>query len=91
MSSSTTPGPVGRSPVAEETSFEADLGGWTVAGPPEGSAANTTDWARSQRAYEEGAVAVTADTVFTGFGAEGLTSPAMRVDFLSRALGHLLN
>ena len=43
-----------------DTSFETDLGGWTVAGPPEGSAANITDWARSQLAYEEGAVAVTA-------------------------------
>ena len=71
------------------TSFEADLGGWTVAGPPEGSAANITDWARSQLAYEEGAVAVTADTVFTGFGLEGLPA-ADRDEFVTRSMEHLL-
>ena len=57
-----------------ETSFETDLGGWTVAGPPEGSAPNPNDWARSQLAYEEGAVTVTEDTVYTGFGLEGLSA-----------------
>ena len=31
------------------TSFEADLGGWTVAGAAPGSAANPTDWARTNR------------------------------------------
>ncbi len=72
-----------------DTSFEADLGGWTVAGPPEGSAANITDWARSQLAYEEGAVAVTADTVFTGFGLEGLPA-ADRDEFVTRSMEHLL-
>ena len=52
---------VGGATVAE-TSFETDLGGWTVAGPPEGSAPNPNDWARSQLAYEEGAVTATEDT-----------------------------
>ena len=75
--------------VVTETSFEADLGGWTVAGPPEGSAPNPNDWARSQQAYEEGAVTVTTDTVYTGFGLEGL-SEAERNDFVNRSMQHLL-
>ncbi len=72
-----------------ETSFETDLGGWTVAGPPEGSAPNPNDWARSQLAYEEGAVTVTEDTVYTGFGLEGLSAEE-RADFVTRSMRHLL-
>ena len=79
---------VGRASVAE-TSFEADLGGWRVAGAPAGSAANTNDWARTQLAYEEGAVAVTTDTVYTGFGLEGLP-PADRNEFVTRSMDYLL-
>ena len=33
---------------------------------------------------------VTDDTVFTGFGVEGLTTAAMRNDFVARAMEHLL-
>ncbi|NJP32600.1 M14 family metallopeptidase [Micromonospora thermarum] len=71
-----------------ETSFETDLGGWTVAGPPPGSAGNATDWARSQQAFEEGSAVVTTDTVYLGFGLEGL-APAARDDLVKRALTHL--
>ncbi|MFF5257776.1 M14 family zinc carboxypeptidase [Actinomadura viridis] len=72
-----------------ETSFETDLGGWTVAGPPEGSAQAANDWSRSQRAFEEGAGVVTKDTVYVGFGAEGL-APEARDEFIKRAMRHLL-
>ena len=75
--------------VVTETSFETDLGGWTVAGPPEGSAPNPNDWARSQLAYEEGAVTVTTDTIYTGFGLEGL-SLTERGEFVTRSMQHLL-
>ena len=76
--------------LVSETSFEDGFGGWAVAPPPaESSQANS--YVRSNAVYDEGAVVTTDDTVFTGFGVEGMTSPAMRVDFLSRALGHLLN
>jgi hypothetical protein len=71
------------------TSFESDLGGWTVAGAPPGSDANNNDWERDQLAFDEGAVVVTEDTVFAGFGAEGL-APAERNDFVARSLAHLL-
>ncbi|MET8525001.1 M14 family zinc carboxypeptidase [Micromonospora sp. NPDC005172] len=72
-----------------ETSFETeDLGGWTVAGPPAGSTGNATDWSRSQQAFEEGSVVVTGDTVYLGFGLEGLP-PAARDDLVARSLTHL--
>ncbi|TDC40826.1 M14 family metallopeptidase [Micromonospora sp. KC213] len=75
--------------LVSETSFEtADLGGWTVAGPPAGSAANPNDWSRSQQAFEEGSAVVTADTVYLGFGLEGL-APAARDDLVARSLRHL--
>lgn len=73
-----------------ETSFEADFGGWTVAGAPEGSDPNNNDWQRDQLAFEEGAVVVTEDTVYAGFGIEGL-APAERDDFVARSLQHLLD
>ncbi|MEU8613978.1 M14 family zinc carboxypeptidase [Actinoplanes sp. NPDC048791] len=74
--------------VAQQTSFETDLGGWTVAGPPPGSGRNSTDWARSQLAFDSGAAVTTADSVFLGFGLEGLPEDK-RVDLVRRALRHL--
>ncbi|WFE43953.1 M14 family metallopeptidase [Verrucosispora sp. WMMD1129] len=71
-----------------ETSFETDLGGWTVAGPPEGSASAAIDWSRSQQAFEEGSTVVTRDTVYLGFGLEGL-APAARDELVARSLNHL--
>lgn len=76
--------------TVSETSFESDLGGWTVAGPPPGSATASNDWTRSQKAFEEGAGVVTKDTVYLGFGTEGLTTQQARTDFVKRALRHLL-
>ncbi|MBO4205817.1 M14 family metallopeptidase [Micromonospora echinofusca] len=73
-----------------ETSFEsADLGGWTVAGPPPGTAGGANTWTRSQQAFEEGSVVTTPDTVYLGFGLEGL-APAARDDLVARSLTHLL-
>jgi hypothetical protein len=72
-----------------ETSFEVDLGGWTVSGSPEGSVDNTNDWIRTQLGFEEGAVTTTADTVFAGFGFEGLAQ-AERDDLMARVMSHLL-
>jgi hypothetical protein len=79
---------VGGATVAD-TSFEADLGGWTAAGPPPGSQPAANDWSRSQKAFEEGAVVLTADPVYLGFGLEGL-APAARDDLVARSLRHLL-
>jgi hypothetical protein len=74
--------------VAQRTSFEADLGGWTVAGPPPGSGKNSVDWARSQLAFDSGAAVTTTDSVYLGFGLEGLPA-AERTDLVRRALRHL--
>jgi hypothetical protein len=74
--------------VAAQTSFETDLGGWTVAGPPAGSGPNSTDWSRSQQAFDNGAATTTRDTVFLGFGLEGL-APAQRIDLVKRSFRHL--
>lgn len=75
--------------VVSETSFEtSDLGGWTVTGPPAGSAAPADDWTRSRQAFEEGSAVVTDDTVYLGFGLEGLT-PTARDDLVARSLRHL--
>ena len=76
------------SPVAD-TGFEADLGGWTVAGSPAGSFANSNDWERTQLGFEEGAITTTQDTIYAGFGYEGL-APAERDDLVARSMRHLL-
>ncbi|MFI7544755.1 M14 family zinc carboxypeptidase [Actinoplanes sp. NPDC049599] len=70
------------------TSFESDLGGWTVAGPPPGSAPSASDWTRTGHVYDFGAATATPDTLYLGFGPEKLTS-ADRTDLLSRALRQL--
>ncbi|MTB87217.1 immune inhibitor A [Aeromicrobium senzhongii] len=72
------------------TSFETDLGGWTTPPAPEGSR-QTNTWERSQRAFEEGSATLTKDTVFTGFGAEGLQTAAQRAEFVERVMAHLLD
>ncbi|MDI1460581.1 M14 family zinc carboxypeptidase [Catellatospora sp. KI3] len=72
-----------------DTSFESDLGGWAIAGPPAGSPGNSGDFTRSQLAFEEGSIVTTRDTVLTGFGIEGL-SPTDRNDLVKRSLRHLL-
>jgi hypothetical protein len=77
--------------TVSETSFEGDLGGWTVAGPPADSAEAPNDWARSDQSLEDGAGVTTKDTVYLGFGAEGATTQAMRTDLVKRSMNHLLH
>ncbi|HEX2360785.1 MAG TPA: M14 family zinc carboxypeptidase [Jiangellaceae bacterium] len=72
-----------------ETSFETDLGGWTVSGSPDGSASNVNDWIRTQLGFEEGAAVTTEDAVYFGFGLEGL-APVERDDLVARTMSHLL-
>ena len=74
--------------VAEQTSFEDGFGGWTAAAPPAGSNPNPNTWSRSQKAFDNGAATTTKDTVYLGFGLEGL-APAQRADFVKRAFRHL--
>ncbi|MFI6298039.1 M14 family zinc carboxypeptidase [Nonomuraea sp. NPDC050790] len=74
----------------EQTSFESDLGGWTAADPPAGSAPSVNNWFRTDQVFEEGGGIVTRDTVYLGFGAESLTTQAMRTDLVRRSMKHLI-
>ncbi|MEU0571603.1 M14 family zinc carboxypeptidase [Nonomuraea sp. NPDC005983] len=76
--------------TAEQSSFEADLGGWTVAGPPAGSSVSINNWFRTDQVFEEGGGLATKDTVYLGFGVESLTSQAARTDLVKRSMRHLL-
>ena len=72
-------------------SFESGLGDWIVAGPPEGNPANANDWERTMSVgFEEGAVARTGDTLFFGFGVEGITDAATRAAVIGRSMEYLL-
>ena len=73
-----------------ETSFEADLGGWTVPGSPEGSAPDPNDWERVGLLFEIASIVATDDTLLFGFGFEGISTEAERNEVMARSLQHLL-
>ncbi|WP_167000590.1 M14 family metallopeptidase [Mumia sp. ZJ430] len=75
--------------TVSDTSFESDLGDWTVPGAPAGSPGNPNDWERGQQSVDEGAAVMTDDSVLFGFGLEGLDAGA-RSDLLGRSLDALL-
>jgi hypothetical protein len=78
-------------PTGESTSFETDLGGWTVTGPPLGSSPNSNNFARTTAGgFPEGAVVATPDTLYMGFGLEGISTPAARNEVMRRSMGYLL-
>ncbi len=73
------------------TTFETALDGWTVTGPPPGSAPNANNFVRTTAAgFPEGAVVSTGDTLYFGFGFEGVTGTATRNALMGRAMGYLL-
>jgi len=78
-------------PTGESTSFETDLGDWTVTGPPPGSAPNSNNFARTTAGgFPEGAVVATPDTLYMGFGLEGISTPAARNEVMRRSMDYLL-
>jgi hypothetical protein len=73
------------------TSFETGMDGWTTPGAPAGSAANFNDWSRTTAGgFPEGAIVATADTLYMGFGLEGITGAADRALVMGRAMEYLL-
>jgi hypothetical protein len=73
------------------TSFEGGLEGWSVPGSPPGSATNANDYVVTSAAgFPEGAVVVTPDTVYMGFGFEGITGATTRAAVMERVMDHLL-
>ncbi|GLZ30068.1 zinc carboxypeptidase [Lentzea sp. NBRC 105346] len=74
------------------TSFESGLDGWTVTGPPPGSAPNGNNFTRTTAAgFPEGAVVKTADTLYFGFGFEGISTEAIRNTVMARSMSYLLS
>jgi hypothetical protein len=73
------------------TSFEDDLAGWTVTGPPPGSAPNSNNFVRIAAAgFPEGAAVATPATLYFGFGFEGISDAAVRRTVLGDAMDYLL-
>jgi hypothetical protein len=80
------------------TSFEPDadpLDGWTVPGAPQDAQGieepNLNDWVRrAGLGIKEGATVATDDTVYMGFGFEGITDAATRNSIMDRAVDYLL-
>jgi Zinc carboxypeptidase len=80
------------------TSFEDDedpMDGWTVAGAPQDpdgiEGANANDWVRRTGfGIKEGAAIGTDDSVYLGFGFEGLSGAATRNDVMDRVVDYLL-
>ena len=76
-----------------DPSFEIGMDGWTLPGPPpppgEGKS-RATGWERVQNpGFTETPITTTTDTVFTGFGFEGVTGAANRTALMVAALSHL--
>jgi hypothetical protein len=80
------------------TSFEEDgdpMDGWTVPGAPQDAEGiegpNRNDWVRrGGLGIKEGAAVATDDTLYLGFGLEGVTGAATRNQIMDRAIDYLL-
>ncbi len=79
------------------TSFEEDgdtMDGWAVSGAPQDpdgiEGANRNDWVRrGGLGIKEGSVVRTPDTLYMGFGFEGIAGAPTRNDVMKRAVGYL--
>ena len=80
------------------TSFEDDgdpMDGWTIPGAPQDpqgiEESNRNDWVRrGGLGIKEGSVVRTADTLYMGFGFEGIFGTKPRNDAMKRAVDYLL-
>jgi hypothetical protein len=75
-----------------ETSFETDLGGWSVPGAhPAGPSTNLNDWIQSERIpFEDAAVTQTGFGLLFGFGLEGVNGADNRAALMRRQVDYLL-
>ncbi len=74
------------------TSFEGDLGGWQITGPPEGSGANANNWLLTDAGgFPVGASISTPNSLVMGYGFEGISTPAERNAVMGRVVDHLLD
>jgi len=73
------------------TSFEDGLGGWAVTGPAPGSAPNANNFVRTTASgFPEGAAITTDDSIYLGFGFEGVSGAPTRATVMGRAISYLL-
>jgi hypothetical protein len=79
-------------PDGSSTSFEGgDTGGWAVTGPPPGSAPNANNFVfTTSEGFPEGAAITTEDTLYLGFGLEGVDGAANRAVVMGRAMDYFL-
>jgi hypothetical protein len=78
-------------PSGATTSFETDLGGWTVTGPPPGSGPNSNNFERITAAgFPEGATVTARNSILMGFGLEGIDTAEKRRAVMGRAMLYLL-
>ena len=71
------------------------MDGWAVPGAPEDDAGiegpNRNDWIRrGGLGIKEGATVATGDTLYMGFGLEGVNGAATRNQIMDRAIDYLL-
>ena len=72
------------------TSFEDDMGAWTVPGALPGSGGNANDWTRSQSlGLVDGPGVRTGHSIIWGFGLEAVDGADKRAALLSNALRYL--
>jgi hypothetical protein len=75
--------------ATESTSFEDGNGGWEPTAAPEGTE-DDSHWAnRTSVGYKDGAGVATDDTLYYGFGFEGIRSGSLRNVFMADALRYL--
>jgi hypothetical protein len=75
----------------ESTSFEEELDGWTIMDAPEGSPRNTVNFYHAVPSdYPYAAITVTEDTIYFGFGFEGIVGAESRAAVMRRTLDYLL-
>ena len=79
-------------PDGSTASFETDLDGWAITGPPEGSGPNANNFIRTDASgFPVGAAITTPRSLLLGFGFEGISTAAERKEVMGKALGHLLD
>jgi hypothetical protein len=73
--------------TVSDTSFEDDLGGWTVPGAPADSGANAKDWERTASVgFVDGPGVSTDHSLYRGFGLEGVAGRATRAQLMGDAM-----
>jgi len=78
-------------PDGTSTSFENGLDGWSVTGPPPGSAPNANNFEVTDASgFPVGNTIATPNSLLMGFGLEGVSTQAERNEVMKRALDHLL-